>query len=555
MRKFRAIISVLLALVLVVSVITIAVVSTGVVSAASAAPSLSLSNKYNGIRGEWTAVSGASHYIVYFRRASETQWSSDIAYSNYYPLLNTEPGTLYCMQVQGVAADGTRGSYSRVKSLTFIPRAEIKNLYYNTGNRLVWDAVEGANRYMIARKTSVDSTYTYYTTEQTSFTEMSIVPEITYTYQVRAAYATEHNGTAYGAWSTSRSVSASAKPELTVSNKTGGVDVNWEPVAGATRYTLYYKETGTADWSSLELRDTGYLFMELTPGVNYSFQLRALNGLSNPFSAVSKITYVPQFQTEVSLSNQTSSRSILAEWAPVTGATQYTVYFKSASSASWRSVTTDENEIVLTNANQGTLYSVQVRPLFSGTPGLYSKVASIVYTAVTDEKPVVTAANSDDGINVSWTRVSGASSYILYYKLTGEAEWQSFETEDNEILVTQPVGGSQYSFQVQPVFGTTTGAYSRVVSIVYRTDKAPVLSLSVSNGWITLSWTDVAGVGSYRVEYWNSSDPSKVSSREIGDRSAVLKRVTKGVTYYFRVTPLFAGQAGTASEVQSIMLF
>ena len=126
MRKFRAIISMLLAFVLVVSVITIAVVSTGVVSAASAAPSLSLSNKYNGIRGKWTAVSGASHYIVYFRRASETQWSSDIAYSNYYPLLNTEPGTLYCMQVQGVAADGTRGSYSRVKSLTFIPRAEIK---------------------------------------------------------------------------------------------------------------------------------------------------------------------------------------------------------------------------------------------------------------------------------------------------------------------------------------------------------------------------------------------------------------------------------------------
>lgn len=167
MRKFRAIISMLLAFVLVVSVFAIAIVSTGVVSAASAAPSLSLSNKYNGIRGKWTAVSGASHYIVYFRRASETQWSSDIAYSNYYPL-----------------------------------------------------------------------------------------------------------------------------------------------------------------------RDTGYLFMELTPGVNYSFQLRALNGLSNPFSAVSKITYVPQFQTEVSLSNQTSSKSILAEWAPVTGATQYTVYFKSASSAS-----------------------------------------------------------------------------------------------------------------------------------------------------------------------------------------------------------------------------
>ena len=100
MRKFRAIISVLLALVLVVSVITIAVVSTGVVSAASAAPSLSLSNKYNGIRGKWTAVSGASHYIVYFRRASETQWSSDITYNNYYPLRDT--GYLFMELTPGV---------------------------------------------------------------------------------------------------------------------------------------------------------------------------------------------------------------------------------------------------------------------------------------------------------------------------------------------------------------------------------------------------------------------------------------------------------------------
>lgn len=191
---------------------------------------------------------------------------------------------------------------------------------------------------------------------------------------------------------------------------------------------------------------------------------------------------------------------------------------------------------------------MQVRPWFGSTGGVYSKVAGIVYTAATNEKPVVTVTNTDDGINVSWTRVTGASSYILYYKLTGEAKWESFAFEENEILVTQPVGGAQYSFQVQPVFGTTPGAYSKVVSIVYKTAKAPVLSLDASNGCIYLNWTDVAGVGSYRVEYWNSANPSNVSLREINDRSALLKRVTKGVTYYFRVTPLFAGQPGTSSK-------
>jgi len=555
MKKSRAIISLILAFLLAISLFTIAIVSTGVASAASAVPTLSLTNKYNGIRGEWTAVSGASHYIVYYRRADDPNWSSDIAYSTYYPLLNTEAGTLYCMQVQSVAADGTRGSYSKVKSLTFIPRATITGLRYSGGNRLVWDAVEGANQYQIARKTSADSSYVYYTISHTAFTELNITPGLTYTYQVRAAYATEHNGTAYGAWSTSRSLSTSDRPSLTVSNKIGGLAASWETVTGATRYVLYFKETGTADWSSLELRDTSYLFMELTPGVNYSFQLRALNGQDDPYSSVEQLTYVPQFQTEVRLTNKTQTRSVYAEWDPVIGATLYTVYFKSASAGSWRSVTTNETNIELTNAVAGVAYSVQVRPWFSGTGGVYSKVAGIVYTVATNEKPVVTAANTRDGINVSWTRVSGASSYILYYKLTGQPEWESFEVEENEILVTQPVGGSQYSFQVQPVFGTTPGAYSRVVSIVYTTDQAPVLSLDASNGWINLSWSDVAGVGTYRVEYWSSANPSKVSAQEIDDRSAVLRRVTKGVTYYFRVTPLFAGQAGTPSETQSIMLY
>lgn len=555
MKKSRAVISLILAFWLAVSVFAIAFASIGVASAAAAAPTLSLSNKYNGIRGEWTDVSGASHYIVYYRRASDPNWSSDITYNNYYPLLDTEPGTLYCMQVQGVAADGTRGSYSSVKSLTFIPRATITILYYSGGNRLVWDKVEGANQYQVARKTSADSSYVYHTVSQTSFTEFNITPGVTYTYQVRAAYATEHNGTAYGAWSASRSVSVSDNPTLTLRNKTGGVEASWQHVPGATRYTLYYKETAAASWSSMELRDTSYLFMELTPGVNYSFRLRALNGQNNPYSDIETLTYVPQFQTEVKLTNRTQSKSVYAEWNPVAGATRYTVYFKSASASAWRSINTNETNVELTNAVAGVTYSVQVRPWFGSTGGVYSKVAGIVYTAATNEKPVVTVTNTDDGINVSWTRVTGASSYILYYKLTGEAKWESFAFEENEILVTQPVGGAQYSFQVQPVFGTTPGAYSKVVSIVYKTAKAPVLSLDASNGCIYLNWTDVAGVGSYRVEYWNSANPSNVSLREINDRSALLKRVTKGVTYYFRVTPLFAGQPGTSSKTQSIMLY
>ena len=131
---------------------------------------------------------------------------------------NTESGKLYCVQVQNII-NGKKGAYSKVQSMTYLARANMTTLTYNGSNALQWSAVDGANQYQIARKKTGDQAYTYYTTTETGFAEQNVTAGTTYTYQVRAMYKTEKNGTAYGAWSSSKSVVTIEKPELRLSNK------------------------------------------------------------------------------------------------------------------------------------------------------------------------------------------------------------------------------------------------------------------------------------------------------------------------------------------------
>ena len=48
-------------------------------------------------------------------------------------------------------------------------------------------------------------------------------------------YATENTGTAYGAWSSSKSILKIAQPAVTLSNKSNGMRVEWTKVPGARK--------------------------------------------------------------------------------------------------------------------------------------------------------------------------------------------------------------------------------------------------------------------------------------------------------------------------------
>ena len=342
------------------------------------AAALSVGNTAAGLKASWNKVANAVSYIVYYRPADVAAWSSAATDATSFVIPGAKSGVKYCVQVQTVGAEGVKGAYSKVKSMTYLDRVVITGIANSGGSAVLkWNAVGGANGYQIAKKPAGGTSYQYIDATAASYTDKNVSAGVTYVYQVRAKLATQSNGTAYGAYSAGKSVTVMEKPVLKLSNKSNGIRAEWNAV-GASSYIVYYKKTGDSKWSSVETKNTYYPLLGITAGTNYSVQVQPVSGgAKGPYSSVAKLTYIPQVKPAVTLSNK--SNGIRAEWKSIAGATRYTVYFKKTGESKWSSIQTANTYYPLLKINPGTNYSVQVQPVFNGANGLYSAVAKLTY--------------------------------------------------------------------------------------------------------------------------------------------------------------------------------
>ena len=259
-----------------------------------AAPAFSMANGVNGLDFAWSQVKGAMVYVVYTRAADEDTWGMYGTPQTHATWGDPEPGKLYYAKVQAMDADNTGGEFSAVKSLTYIPRADVTSLSFNgSANTLTWNSVDGANKYQIAKIRKGDKAYTYYTTTSTSFTDKNVTTANAYYYQVRAMYATEKNGTAYGAWSSTKSVVTLAQATVSLANKSNGIRAAWGAVKGAQRYAVYYKTADDSKWTVTSTYNTYYPILGVKSGTLYFVQVRPVAGnVSGTYSKVKGMTFI-----------------------------------------------------------------------------------------------------------------------------------------------------------------------------------------------------------------------------------------------------------------------
>ncbi len=131
--------------------------------------------------------------------------------------------------------------------------------------------------------------------------------------------------------------------------------------------------------------------------------------------------------------------SVSLTWTAVDDADNYEVWkgTGTGSSVSWGSapLTTVADDVTTysdTAVTAGSTYSYAVRAVVDGTNGNYSNVPSVTMpggvTAPTAKATVTAAADGQTAINVSWTAVSGATSYDVQYWTTGLSGWMSLST-------------------------------------------------------------------------------------------------------------------------------
>ena len=146
------------------------------------------------------------------------------------------------------------------------------------GITVSWNAVAGATKYRIYRRTGSGGWTGLKDVTGVSYTDADVTGGVAYTYTVKAWNDSTWSGfDAKGVTATAQEVFSA--PVLTGADAgTDGITVTWNAVAGATKYRVY-RRTGSGGWTGLgDVTGTSYTDAAVVSGTAYTYTVKAWNG-------------------------------------------------------------------------------------------------------------------------------------------------------------------------------------------------------------------------------------------------------------------------------------
>ncbi len=233
----------------------------------------------NGVKLEWSKVSGATDYYVY-RKTVNGKWARILTVAGTECVDKTaKSGTKYFYTVKAVSGEDVSGYNTTGISIYFIATPKLASVTNRNNSTVIkWNAVGGAKTYNVYRKSSKNEGWKKIgTTSGTSFTDKNVKSGSNYYYTVKA-----YNGSITSSYNTSGLVTKYlSTPKLTkAESKVNGVHLYYNSVSGATGYTIYRK-TGNGSWikiASVSGKGTvKYVDKTAQKGKSYTYTVRATN--------------------------------------------------------------------------------------------------------------------------------------------------------------------------------------------------------------------------------------------------------------------------------------
>jgi hypothetical protein len=458
----------------------------------------------------WTAVSGASSYTVQYRAVGTTVWTSVVSSVTTVTLSSLSATTQYEVQVATTCASGT-SAYTASTNFTTLtpcntPTGVAVSSITTTSATITWTAVSGATSYgiryrIVGAATWITATSTTNTLALSSLTSSS-------NYEVQVATTCASGTSAYTASTNFTTLTPCGVPtNVAVSGiTTTGATITWTAVSGATSYTVRYRIVGAASWSSTTVTTNTKVFTSITSSANYEVQVRSVcaSGTSAYTASVTFTTLTPcGVPTGVAVSGVTAT-SATVNWTAVSGATAYTVRYRIVGAASWTSATSITNTLALSGLTSGSNYEVQVSNTCGSGVSAYTASANFT-TLVNCGMPTNVAASgiTTTGATITWTAVSGATSYTVRYRIVGAASWSSTTVTTNTKVFTSITSSANYEVQVRSVCASGNSAYTASVTFTTLTPCGVPTGLFTNQLTTTdakVNWTAVSSATSYTVQ-------------------------------------------------------
>lgn len=279
-----------------------------------------------------------------------------------------------------------------------------------------------------------------------------------------------------------------------------------------------------------------------------------------------------------------TNTSATLNWSAVTDAISYDVDYQVTGAATWTNAATatSATSVNLSALTLGTGYSWRVRATCTAGSGNYV-LSSFTTTAPCGTPAGLSAATvTSSGATVSWTAVSGATSYAVDYKLNTSATWTSAtaSTASTSVVLSGLTASSLYDWRVSATCASGTSAFAAAQFTTSAVSTCPgVYDVSTNNtttGAATIPFnTNVFGtinVGSdvdhykfvittggtisitlttlpknYQLRLVNSAGTVLQTSSNTGTTNETINRTVTAGTYYARVYPQNTNQFSATS--------
>ncbi len=373
----------------------------------------------------------------------------------------------------------------------------------NTGSYTVsWTAVSGATSYTLQEQVNSGS---WTLASSGSATSWSATGQAngSYGYRVQAC-----NATGCGPWSASATTTVALPPgsapalSAPATNNTGSYTVSWTAVSTATSYTLQ-EQTNGGSWTTVVNGAANSWAASGKASGTYGYQVQACNANGcGPWSGVSAVavTLPPASAPTLSVPGS-STGSYSVSWTGVSTATSYTLQ-EQVNGSAWTTVLSSGATSWGTSGKTDGNYGYRVQACNAGGCGPWSITGTVTVTVPPGSSPTLSVPGSSTtgSYTVSWTGVSGATSYTLQEQLGGGA-WTTVANGAATSWGASGKANGTYGYQVQACNVGGCGPWSApsTTTVALPPGSAPALSMpgTSTTGSYTVSWSGVSTATSY----------------------------------------------------------
>ncbi|GEM_PF-3966865 len=352
----------------------------------------------------------------------------------------------------------------------------------SSGITIKWSSVSGAASYNIKRKTADGSYEDLVTVSKTSYTDTDVSHGEKYTYKVCAV-----RGSIKGLYSSAKSLTYTSfiAPVLNSATYSGtSVTLKWSKVAGADGYKIYQKR-GSGSYTLVKTVSNNLLnsttLKDRDIGIAYTYKIKAYadDGTASVYSNTKTLTLKLSAPKITKTASATAS-SITIGWSKVDGADGYYVY-KKLSDGTWKKIATVKGESTVSykasSLSAGKYsYAVKAYCVTSSKTYISSYSAAIaVRTLGSISNIIVAPVSGQDALKVTWSKVTGATGYELYYKRGDNGVWLKAKTTSSTSYTMDVKHGVHYYFKVRAIYesssAVTNGAYKQYsgFKMIYHT--------------------------------------------------------------------------------------